>query len=219
MISSPSSTNLEDANTMHSAAQGAEFGLVLIGPPGVGKGTQAAQLRDEFGLAHIATGDLLREHRAQGTELGREAATYMSDGRLVPDGLVVAMVQERIRESPRFLLDGFPRTLAQAHALAEVLLVERRRLTAAVFVEAPDEIVVERIAGRNEGRDDDNAATVRRRLEVFHRSTAPVIAYYQALGLLHRIDAARPIGEVYADAQRLLRRLGGTPSSVTLTGA
>ena len=204
---------------MHSAAQDAEFGLVLIGPPGVGKGTQAAQLRDEFGLAHIATGDLLRAHRGQGTELGRQAATYMSDGRLVPDGLVVAMVQERIRESPRFVLDGFPRSLAQAHALAEVLLVERRRLTAAVFVEAPDEIVIERIAGRDEGRDDDNAATVRRRLEVFHRSTAPVIAYYEALGILHRIDAARPIDEVYADTQRLLSRLGGTPSSVSFTGA
>ena len=204
---------------MHSAAQDAEFGLVLIGPPGVGKGTQAAQLRDEFGLAHIATGDLLRAHRGQGTELGRQAATYMSDGRLVPDGLVVAMVQERIRESPRFVLDGFPRSLAQAHALAEVLLVERRRLTATVFVEAPDEIVIERIAGRDEGRDDDNAATVRRRLEVFHHSTAPVIAYYEALGILHRIDAARPIDEVYADTQRLLRRLGGTPSSVSFTGA
>ena len=204
---------------MHSAAQDAEFGLVLIGPPGVGKGTQAAQLRDEFGLAHIATGDLLRAHRGQGTELGRQAATYMSDGRLVPDGLVVAMVQERIRESPRFVLDGFPRSLAQAHALAEVLLVERRRLTAAVFVEAPDEIVIERIAGRDEGRDDDNAATVRRRLEVFHRSTAPVIAYYEVLGILHRIDAARPIDEVYADTQRLLSRLGGTPSSVSFTGA
>jgi len=204
---------------MHSAAQDAEFGLVLIGPPGVGKGTQAAQLRDEFGLAHIATGDLLRAHRGQGTELGRQAATYMSDGRLVPDGLVVAMVQERIRESPRFVLDGFPRSLAQARALAEVLLVERRRLTAAVFVEAPDEIVIERIAGRDEGRDDDNAATVRRRLEVFHRSTAPVIAYYEVLGILHRIDAARPIDEVYADTQRLLSRLGGTPSSVSFTGA
>ena len=204
---------------MHSAAQDAEFGLVLIGPPGVGKGTQAAQLRDEFGLAHIATGDLLRAHRGHGTELGRQAATYMSDGRLVPDGLVVAMVQERIRESPRFVLDGFPRSLAQAHALAEVLLVERRRLTAAVFVEAPDEIVIERIAGRDEGRDDDNAATVRRRLEVFHRSTAPVIAYYEALGILHRIDAARPIDQVYADTQRLLSRLGGTPPSVSFTGA
>ena len=204
---------------MHSAAQDAEFGLVLIGPPGVGKGTQAAQLRDEFGLAHIATGDLLRAHRAQRTELGRQAATYMSDGRLVPDGLVVAMVQERIRESPRFVLDGFPRSLAQARALAEVLLVERRRLTAAVFVEAPDEIVIERIAGRDEGRDDDNAATVRRRLEVFHRSTAPVIAYYEVLGILHRIDAARPIDEVYADTQRLLSRLGGTPPSVSFTGA
>jgi adenylate kinase len=197
---------------MHATTQDAELGLLLIGPPGVGKGTQAAQLREEFGLAHIATGDLLREHRTRGTQLGREAAAYMADGRLVPDDLVVAMVGERIRESPRFLLDGFPRTLRQAHALAEVLLLERRQLAAAIFVDAPDDIVVARIAGRNEGRDDDDAATVRRRLEVFHRSTAPVIAYYETLGLLRRIDAARPVGDVYADARRLLGELLTTVS-------
>jgi adenylate kinase len=87
------------------------LGLILIGPPGVGKGTQAARLEEEFDLAHIATGDLLRDHRARGTELGRQAAEHMAAGRLVPDDLVVAMVEERLRESPRFVLDGFPRTL------------------------------------------------------------------------------------------------------------
>jgi adenylate kinase len=202
---------------MQSAAHAAGLGLVLIGPPGVGKGTQAAQLREEFGLAHIATGDLLRDHRARGTDLGCRAAPYMSDGRLVPDDLVVAMVRERIHENVRFLLDGFPRTLDQAHALADVLLLEDRRLTAVVLIEAPDDVVVERIAGRKEGRDDDDAATVRRRLEVFHTSTAPVIAHYETLGLLHRIDAARPIGEVYADTERLLRDLDGSRSPVSIT--
>jgi adenylate kinase len=186
-----------------------ELGIVLIGPPGVGKGTQAARLREQFALAHIATGDLLREHRKRETEVGQKAAAYMSDGQLVPDALVVAMVQERIGESPRFLLDGFPRSLPQAHALAHVLKLAGRKLTGAILVEAPDDIVVERIAGRQEGRDDDGPETVRRRLEIFHRSTAPVIGYYEQLGLLHRVDAARPIANVYADAHRLLERLGG----------
>src|SRR5688572_23648374 len=95
------------------AVDPAELALVLIGPPGVGKGTQAAQLRQEFGVAHIATGDLLREHRSKGTELGRQASEYLATGRLVPDELVVAMVRERIETRRRFLLDGFPRTLAQ----------------------------------------------------------------------------------------------------------
>src|SRR4051812_30000042 len=100
-------SSCHDRDMPVEAKQATELGLVLIGPPGVGKGTQAVQLRDEFRLTHIATGDLLREHRSGGTPLGREAGTYMSDGRLVPDDLVVAMVKERIRESPRFLLDGF----------------------------------------------------------------------------------------------------------------
>ena len=127
------------------------MGLALIGPPGVGKGTQAARLRDEFERAHIATGDLLRQHRAGDTELGRQASEYMTAGRLVPDDLVVAMVQDRIEVTRRFLLDGFPRTLAQADALDQVLRLTHRELTAAVFIDAPDEIVVERIAGRADG--------------------------------------------------------------------
>jgi adenylate kinase len=182
-------------------------GLVLIGPPGVGKGTQAARLREEFGLDHIATGDLLRDHCARETQLGRAASEHMNAGRLVPDELVVAMVEERIRTSPRFLLDGFPRTLAQARALTELLERADRTLTAAVFIDAPDEVVIDRIAGRGEGRADDTPATVRRRLMVFHKNTAPVIEYYDELGLLHRIDATRPVEQVYAEAHELLAAL------------
>jgi adenylate kinase len=185
----------------------ANVALVLIGPPGVGKGTQAARLRDEFELVHIATGDLLREHRTAQTDLGSQASQYMTAGRLVPDDLVVAMVQERIEASRRFLLDGFPRTLAQADALDDVLRLTRRELTAAVFIDAPDEIVVERIAGRADGRDDDDYATVRRRLDQYHRNTAPVIEHYSRLGLLHRVDASRPVEEVYDEARALLLSL------------
>lgn len=184
----------------------AAMSLVLIGPPGVGKGTQAARLREEFELTHIATGDLLREHRAHDTALGRQASEYMTTGRLVPDDLVVAMVRERIEASPRFVLDGFPRTLPQARALADALEQAGRELTAVVFIDAPDETVVKRIAGRADGRDDDDVDTVRRRLEQFHRSTAPVIDYYAQLGLLHRIDASQPIPEVYEDVHTLLSR-------------
>jgi adenylate kinase len=160
----------------------AHIALVLIGPPGVGKGTQAARLRDEFELVHIATGDLLREHCAAETDLGRQAST-------------------------RFLLDGFPRTLAQADALDNVLTLTRRELTAAVFIDAPDDIVVERIAGRADDRDDDDHVTVRRRLEQYHHNTAPVIAHYERLGVLHRIDASRPVEEVYDEARALLLSL------------
>jgi adenylate kinase len=186
-----------------------ELGLVLIGPPGVGKGTQAAKLRDEFGLTHIATGDLLREHRARDTELGRQAAERMNAGKLVPDELVIAMVEQRIGETARFLFDGFPRTLAQAEALAELLRVANRELTAAVLIDAPDDVVLERIAGRDDGRDDDAPETARRRLELFHRTTAPVVAYYRRLGLLRRIDAAQPVETVYEDARLLLTALSG----------
>ena len=141
--------------------------------------------------------------------LGHQAARYMVSGRLVPDDLVIAMVRERIDVSPRFLLDGFPRTLAQALALARVLDQGGRELSAAVFVDAPDEIVIDRIARRTDGRDDDDADTVRRRLQSFHHSTGPVIEHYRELGQLHSIDATRPIDEVYEDARALLFRLCG----------
>jgi adenylate kinase len=132
----------------------------------------------------------------------------MAQGKLVPDALVVAMVRERIQQVQGFLLDGFPRTVEQARALTDLLKAEGRHLTAAVLLEAPDDIVVERIACRGQGRDDDRPATVRRRLQVFHRSTAPIVDYYEQLGSLHRIDASRPVHDVTADARCLLSALG-----------
>lgn len=206
-----------------------ETNLILLGPPGAGKGTQAERLQADFGLAHISTGDMLRAQVAQGTELGLEAQKYMSAGELVPDEVILGMIGERIAEQDAregFLLDGFPRTAGQADALAATLAGSDRRLTAALLIEVPDEEVVRRLAGRRvclkgghvyhvvfdppkrEGvcdqdgsrliqRDDDREDTIRRRLEVYARQTAPLVEYYESAGLLRRFDGQRSPNEVH----------------------
>ena len=204
-----------------------ELNLILLGKPGVGKGTQAQRLKEDFGLPYIGTGDLLRRHKAEGTDLGREAATYMDAGKLVPDELVIRMILEVIDEegAEGFLLDGFPRTVVQADELTEALEEKGRSLTAALFVDADDDIVVERLSGRrqcsnghlyhvmfdppkNDGhcdqdgrpliqRDDDKPEAIRARLETFHRETAPLIGYYEERGLLKRFDGSRRPDEVH----------------------
>jgi adenylate kinase len=192
--------------------------LILLGPPGAGKGTQAAWLRDELGMTYLATGDLLRQHRAEGTALGRAAAGYMAEGRLVPDELVVGMIMERIAADPgaAFLLDGFPRTVTQADTLAQAFAARALDLTAVLLIDAPDEVIEARICGRRQcacgrvyhlehdpprsanvcdidgtrllQRDDDRAGVVRRRLAVYHANTEPLVDYYGQLEVLHRID-------------------------------
>jgi adenylate kinase len=163
--------------------------LALLGPPGSGKGTQAARL----GLATIGTGDLLRAAREKGTDLGLRAAEYMDRGDLVPDELIVALIRDALAglEDEGVALDGFPRTVAQAEALDEVLEAHGRELTAVVHVDVPDEVVVERISGRHEGRADDNPDAVCERLRVYHRDTEPLIAHYDERGLLRRVDGAQ----------------------------
>ena len=204
-----------------------ELNLILLGPPGAGKGTQASRLTEDFGLPYIGTGDLLREHKRQGTDLGRQAKEHMDNGGLVPDDLVIAMILEKIDEEgdDGFLLDGFPRTLPQADALAEELEKRDRRLTAALLIDAPDETVVQRLSGRRqcsaghlyhvdfdppkqEGRcdldgseliqrDDDKPETIERRLSVYHSETSPLVKHYDDQAILRRFDAARPPGEVH----------------------
>src|SRR3954452_8472482 len=129
-----------------------ELNLILLGPPGAGKGTQAARLREDFGLPYIGTGDLLREHKQNETELGRKAKEYMDAGDLVPDDLVIAMILEKVEEEgdDGFLLDGFPRTVGQADALGDAMEKRSRKLTAVLLIEAPDACVVERLAGRRQ---------------------------------------------------------------------
>jgi adenylate kinase len=171
--------------------------LALLGPPGSGKGTQAQRLRDRSGFATLATGDLLREARAAGSELGRRAAEYMDRGGLVPDDVIVAMMRDAIAglDGKPIVFDGFPRTVAQADALARVLAEHGRELSGAVLVDVPDDVVVERISRRHQGREDDRPETVRARLGVYHRDTEPLVAYYDERGLLRRVD-----GEGDADA-------------------
>ena len=129
-----------------------ELNLILLGKPGVGKGTQAQRLKDDFGLPYIGTGDLLRQHKAEGTELGQEAASFMESGKLVPDDLVIRMILEEIDDkgADGFLLDGFPRTIVQADELGEALEDKGRSLTAALYIDADDDTVVERLSGRRQ---------------------------------------------------------------------
>jgi adenylate kinase len=208
-----------------------ELNLILLGPPGAGKGTQAERLREDFGLPHVSTGDMLRAEVAAGSELGDEAKRYMDAGELVPDEVIIGMITARVgAEDARegFLLDGFPRNAEQAQALAQALERLGRRLTAALLIEVPDDELVRRLAGRrvcvknpshiyhvefdppkHEGvcdqdgsrlvqRDDDREETIRRRLEVYHSQTEPLIDHYDEAGMLRRFDGTRHPDEVHA---------------------
>jgi adenylate kinase len=194
-----------------------ELNLILLGPPGAGKGTQAALLTEDFGLPHIATGDILRAAREAESELGLLAKSYMDSGQLVPDEVVIGVILERLGEDDArdgFLLDGFPRTLEQAAALGAQLDGQERRLTAVIALEAPDELVVTRISGRRICRKeghvyhvDYDPATVRKRLAVYHAQTEPLIAYYEELGLLRRFDGTRSPDQVHAHIRATLATL------------
>jgi adenylate kinase len=173
--------------------------IVLLGPPGSGKGTQAERLRDE-GYATLSTGDLLREARSQGTELGRKASEYMDRGDLVPDDLIVAAIDEELegRDDEPIVLDGFPRTVAQADALAGALESHGRELDSVVLIDVPDDVVTDRISSRGQGREDDDPETVRERLRVYHGETEPLIEYYGERGLLRRVDGEGDADDVTA---------------------
>ena len=214
-----------------------ELNLILLGPPGAGKGTQAQRLIKDFDLAYIPTGDLLREHRDNETELGVEAKKYMAEGKLVPDDLVIAMILDKIEEEgdDGFLLDGFPRNIAQADALAEEVEKRGRRLTAVLLIDAPDAEVIRRLSGRrvcSDGhvyhiendppkhedvcdqdgkplrqRDDDRPEVIQRRLDTYHEHTTPLIEYYDEHGLLRTFDGTRAPGEVHDHIRATLATL------------
>jgi adenylate kinase len=189
--------------------------MVLLGPPGAGKGTQAARLAERAGIPHIATGDIFRANVAQRTRLGRRAKRYMDRGDLVPDEVVIAMVIDRLAErdcADGFLLDGFPRTVAQAEALDRRLAELETPLAAALNFEVTEEELFRRLAGRSAAlhRSDDTEQTIRHRLEVFAVKTRPLIDYYAHRRLLARVDAVGAIERVAARIDAALAVLGVT---------
>ncbi len=210
--------------------------LVFLGPPGAGKGTLSDPLMKEENLAHISTGDILRGEIRNGTELGRMAKAYMDEGKLVPDQIVADMVAGRLAEADcrgGFILDGFPRTVAQAELLDEAMMKIGMKLDAAVLFDAPEDLLLQRLTARlscrkcgasfnklfcrpvKEGicdhcggelfqRSDDSLETAQNRLKVYHEQTAPVIDYYRKQSLLATIDSSLPKTEGYAALQSVL---------------
>lgn len=204
--------------------------IVLLGGPGAGKGTQAQRLVAEYGVAHISTGDLLRAAIKEGTELGKQAKTYMDKGQLVPDDLVIGLVKERLQKDDAqkgFILDGFPRNTAQAVVLDSELSKMGIELDAALLVDVEPSVIVERLSSRrtcrNCGytapagvdtcprcggemyqRDDDKPETIQRRLDVYATQTAPLVEYYKGHGILKTVNGEKPVDEVYKDVKETL---------------
>ncbi len=181
------------------AAKAAEV-VLLMGPPGAGKGTQATRVAVARGLTKLSTGDMLRAHVGAGTELGKRAKAIMDAGDLVPDDVIVGMVRAEVEAASvvRFLFDGFPRTAAQAAALDALLADHGASVTKAVALDVPDDELVRRMVQRAavEGRSDDNEATIRNRMVVYHEQTRPLLDYYQGQAKLVRVDGVGAMDQV-----------------------
>ena len=180
--------------------------LILFGPPGAGKGTQAAAISEKLAVPHIATGDILRENVRNETELGVRAKQYMDQGDLVPDEVVIAMVEERIKRDDAadgFLLDGYPRTVAQAKALDDTLAADGKAIEAVIRLLVDDDELVSRLLRRaqEQGRSDDTREVIENRLAVYRNETEPLVDLYRERGLLHEVDGTGSVSEV---RQRIL---------------
>ena len=186
--------------------------LLLLGPQGSGKGTQARRISAEYGIPHIATGDKLRAAIASGTPLGLEVKPILDRGELVPDELIIDLIRERLDEpdaADGYVLDGFPRTMGQADALDSMLREIGRELTVVFALQVSDEICIERLLkrAREEQRPDDTPEAIRRRLELYHRETEPLIEHYRTLGVLIPIHADGTPNEVFAEIQAALEQV------------
>ncbi|WP_136442829.1 adenylate kinase [Pacificoceanicola onchidii] len=189
--------------------------IILLGPPGAGKGTQAERLVENHGLVQLSTGDMLRQAKASGTEMGKRVAEVMERGELVTDEIVVGLIEEKLTTSDAkgFIFDGFPRTLAQADALGALLEKTGQRLDAVIELKVDDKILVDRIVGRAEQaraagqpvRADDNAETLNQRLEAYHAQTAPLIDYYAQKGALNSVDAMGDIDTIAGELSAIVK--------------
>ena len=185
--------------------------ILLLGPQGAGKGTQGKLISAEYGVPHIATGDMLRTAIAEGTELGRRADPLVKAGELVPDDLMIGLIRDRLaRDNTRngFVLDGFPRTAVQAEALDAMLEEIDRSLTVVFEFQLPEEVAIERLRRRaaEEGREDDTEEAIRTRLRLYHDQTEPLIEYYRTRGIIVGIPADRSVEEVFAEIQKALEQ-------------
>lgn len=186
------------------------YNLILFGPPGSGKGTQATKLVEKHGFLHISTGDMFRFELKNNTPLGQEARAYMDRGDLVPDEVTIAMLRKRVEDNPDvsgIIFDGFPRTDPQAEALNELMQELETQINALVLLDVDEDEVVRRILGRGatSGRADDlNEDTIRTRYENFLNYTAPVYAYYKKLGLAHKVNGMQTPDEVAAAVQAIV---------------
>lgn len=208
--------------------------LVFLGPPGAGKGTQAKLLSQRMGFLHLSTGDLLREAVKNQTPLGKKAKEYMDRGELVPDELIVQLIEETMPKDGSVILDGFPRTVNQAIALEEMLKGKGEKISKVLFFDVPDEVIIDRLSGRRvcskcgavyhvkynppkvEGvcdlcggslvqRDDDREEVVKKRLEVYRKQTQPLIEFYQDRGIIYRLDAGKGVEELFEEVKGLVR--------------
>jgi adenylate kinase len=208
--------------------------LVFLGPPGAGKGTQAKLLSQRMGFLHLSTGDLLREAVKNQTPLGKKAKEYMDRGELVPDELIVQLIEETMPKDGNVILDGFPRTVNQALALEEMLRVKGEKISKVLFFDVPDEVIIDRLSGRRvcskcgavyhvkynppkvEGvcdlcggtlvqRDDDKEEVVRKRLEVYRKQTQPLIEFYHERGIIYKLDAGKGVEELFEEVKGLVR--------------
>ena len=184
--------------------------IVILGPPGAGKGTQGKLIAADAGIPHVNTGEMFRAECAAGTELGERVTSTLDAGDLVPDELTIEIVRARLGQDDTargFVLDGFPRTLAQAEALDRVLVeIDRGELCVVLDFQVSDEIAVQRLLGRAgvEGRSDDAPDRIRHRLDVYHEKSEPLVEYYRARGILVGIHADRTVEEVFAEVQQVL---------------
>ena len=188
--------------------------LLVLGPQGAGKGTQAKRISSDYAIPHVSTGDMFREAVASGSELGEKVKPILESGALVPDDLTVGLIQDRLANPDAlhgFILDGFPRNAAQAEVLDQMLTSIGRRLDAVLFLDLPDEVATERMLARAEieSRPDDTPEVIAKRLDTYHAETEPIVEHYRLTGRLVPLHAERTIAEVYGEIQDALATVDG----------